>query len=871
MLLLGWDSADWKVIRPLMEAGRMPYLRGIVENGVSGNLASLEPMISPMLWTSIATGRLAETHGVFGFTEVNPLTGQAQPVLSSSRQCPALWNLLDAHGRHTHVLGWLATHGEVLAHGCVLSDLYPKPTAHPGERWPPPPAGAISPPELGPAFSGLRVQPESIREDLLGMVCPRFREAEGEALLRLCRLRVHLAEALTLQAATLWILQNRPWDFIGLYLRALDDLSHLFMACHPPAMDGTPTVEREIFREVIDGIYVLFDGLLGRLLAFAPPETHVVIVSDHGFHPDHLRPRAVPDVPAGIGVWHRRQGIFAASGPKLGKGVSIAGAGLLDVAPTVLRLCDLPLARDWEGKVLLPALAEASALPRIPSWGSVEVGREDRFLSPEQNARLLDQLAALGYIEPPTDRLAEDAARTECENRWVLARALIAEGRLPDALPLLERLTAAAPRRPDYALCFSRCLEAIGCPVRADEVLGSVLDREELPPAGRALLEAERRLRAGRLGEALRRLAGVSENVPGRWWLEGRVHERQGAWEMAATIYRRRLDRDPEDAVGHERLGFALLRLGRIEEATASARRAVALDFSMWRAHRLLARCRLRAGALEQALLAFEMTIRAGPGDLAACRLLARLRRRVGIAGEPWRERAAAIRRERQALLPQLRGRYAQPRPDAAVMEKWRAEPSPTSAGGSAEATVTVVSGLPRSGTSLMMQLLAAGGFPILTDGVRPADASNPRGYLEWEAAKSLSRHPERIAEAAGRAVKLVTPLLPSLPSGYRYRILLMRRPLSEVTRSQHRMLHGSRGTGEELEDATPLLEKHLAQVLAMLDARPDVSLLEVDYPTLVRDPERTVRRIVEWIGPSELPSADRMAAVIDPALHRER
>src|SRR2546428_444309 len=101
---------------------------------------------------------------------------------------------------------------------------------------------------------------------------------------------------------------------------------------------------------------------------------------------------------------------------------------------------------------------------------------------------------------------------------------------------------------------------------------------------------------------------------------------------------------------------------------------------------------------------------------------------------------------------------------------------------------ITIVSGLPRSGTSLMMQMLAAGGMSILSDGERQADLDNPRGYFEWERIKQLPKEPGCIAEAEGKVVKVISQLLLALPAGHEYRVIFMQRPLAEVLASQERM-----------------------------------------------------------------------------------
>jgi predicted AlkP superfamily phosphohydrolase/phosphomutase len=143
LLLVGWDSADWKIIHPLLDAGELPGLARLVETGTSGNLTTLEPQLSPMLWTSIATGKMAYHHGVPGFTEVDPGTGAVVPVSAATRKCRTLWEILGERGLRSHVVSWFATHGEENHPGCVVSNMFchvqnTKPGQDPSE-WPSPP------------------------------------------------------------------------------------------------------------------------------------------------------------------------------------------------------------------------------------------------------------------------------------------------------------------------------------------------------------------------------------------------------------------------------------------------------------------------------------------------------------------------------------------------------------------------------------------------------------------------------------------------------------------------------------------------------------------------------------------------------------
>jgi hypothetical protein len=152
---------------------------------------------------------------------------------------------------------------------------------------------------------------------------------------------------------------------------------------------------------------------------------------------------------------------------------------------------------------------------------------------------------------------------------------------------------------------------------------------------------------------------------------------------------------------------------------------------------------------------------------------------------------------------------------------------------------ITVVSGLPRSGTSMMMKILTAGGMTSLTDNVRAADVDNPNGYYEFERVKKLPQGDTAwLAEAQGKVVKIVAVFLPFLPPQYEYRIIFMQRAIQEVTASQHTMLE-HRGTNQQINsnDLADLFQKHLNQVDSWFKNQPRVKRLDVSYNDMLRDP----------------------------------
>lgn len=185
--------------------------------------------------------------------------------------------------------------------------------------------------------------------------------------------------------------------------------------------------------------------------------------------------------------------------------------------------------------------------------------------------------------------------------------------------------------------------------------------------------------------------------------------------------------------------------------------------------------------------------------------------------------------------------------------------------------TVTIVSGLPRSGTSMMMRMLEAGGLEIVTDGVRKADEDNPRGYYEYERVKKIKEDDSWLEECKGRAVKMVSMLLYHLPDRYKYRIIFMQRNMQEMLASQNRMLErlGKKGGDLSDEEMAEKYEKHLQEIRRWLDNQTNIQVLYVDYHRVIKDPVGQSDTINHFLG-GRLNRA-RMIEVVEPTLYRQR
>jgi hypothetical protein len=185
---------------------------------------------------------------------------------------------------------------------------------------------------------------------------------------------------------------------------------------------------------------------------------------------------------------------------------------------------------------------------------------------------------------------------------------------------------------------------------------------------------------------------------------------------------------------------------------------------------------------------------------------------------------------------------------------------------------VTVVSGLPRSGTSMMMKMIEAGGIPPITDNIRQADDDNPKGYYEFERVKQLDKGDTAwVADAEGKVVKVISQLLKYLPDTHQYRIVFMRRSMDEILASQKKMLinRGEDPNRASDDEISALFEAHLQNVISWMRVQPNVETLYVHYSDVLANPEPHVRQLNQFLG-NQL-DAQAMATVVDPNLYRNR
>jgi predicted AlkP superfamily phosphohydrolase/phosphomutase/Flp pilus assembly protein TadD len=420
--VIGLDGADWQILEPLIRAGRLPHLKALRDRSRWGHVRSFEPILSPLLWTTVATGKAPDEHGIIDFLVPDPATGERTPITSRSRRVKALWNIFSEQGLSADVIAWWATWPAEPLHGRMVSDrvaysLFQVSGETRGLTWPDGLQETLRPALVGDAAIGFEdihrfvdITPAEFAE-ARARAAADPKKAWKEPVNHLTRI---LASTRTYHRAALRLLQEGQPDLLAVYYQGIDEVSHRFAHFMPPRMAGISEADFARYQRAVDAFCVYQDELLGELLERLDPATRLLVLSDHGFENGSSRPTDGPaDIEGKPGKWHRLYGIVMAAGPGIPPG-RFDTATLYDIAPTVLALAGLPAARDMKGRSLiepvrpLPEIAtyEGASAPypvAAASAAGVSAGGAAPGAPPSgADEELLRNLASLGYIGSPS-------------------------------------------------------------------------------------------------------------------------------------------------------------------------------------------------------------------------------------------------------------------------------------------------------------------------------------------------------------------------------------------------------------------------------------------------------------------------------------
>ncbi len=856
VLLIGWDAADWKIIYPLIAKGQMPALKRIMDKGVYGNLSTMNPPYSPMLWSTVATGKTPDKHGVLGFIEVMPNSKGIRPVTVTSRKAKAIWNILHYKGYKSNLVGWWPSFPAEPINGVVVSDRFQKVHKNPKI------ANPIQPDTIHPAskikdLADLRMFPYEITEAHILPFIPKAKAINQEKDKSLNSFAKMMAQNTSIHCAATQLMRTTEWDFMAIYYDLIDHFCHAFMKYYPPKQQHIPQNLFDIYKDAVVGAYRYQDMMLERTLELVDKDTTVIVMSDHGFESGHRRLIKMPKYPAAPALEHRQFGIFVAAGPTIKEKEKIFGLGLLDIVPTLLHIYKLPIGKDMDGTVALDIFKEPQPPQYIESWESItgdfamHQNQQNNTILEEDEA--MQQLVELGYIEAPETNSSYAIVKTQCDLKHNLARVYLGKKDYAMAKQqLLELINENYPNyeEKDFKGKSAENLKKLGYKV-GDSIVNTIpyymdllsisLKEKEYKNATTYLKklreldttfkqktyisEAKILIGTGKPQEALKVLEAAKYKKTSEVWYQiGKIYRRLLHLEKAKTAFENAIEIEPDRSKPHQALAEVLIRLGDYETAAEHALTAIELVKYFPEAHYTLGEALEKLGELEHAKRAYETA--------------AKLQPKTHFRAETALENI----QEKLNLKDKISNSYRKNQ-------------------------ITIVSGLPRSGTSLMMQMLEKGGIIILTDNNRKADTANPKGYYEYDPVLRIHKDNSWLELAQGKAVKIVAPLLQFLSPKFRYKIIFMTRNLTEIIKSQQKMI----GKNPDILPVK-LIEnytKHLQQINSWKDKEPHIEMLFIDYSDTLNYTLEVVKKIEDFIGKSL--QKKQMKKCIDKTLYRTK
>ncbi len=587
VVVVGLDGFDWVLLDRLIAAGRCPTFARMKRRGAWGDLISHPPVLSPLIWTSIATGRRPEVHGILDFVVKDPKTGKDMPISDQSRKVHTFWNIMSYAGETVDVANWWATYPAEPVNGVMVSEhlFYQLFGIQLDQRDP----ANVYPPEVLSKILPLLVPVDDIGYDTIRRFA-RISRAEYDAALaeashaknpyenRINHLRKIIATTRGVFNVGRWFLQEHPADLVTIYVEGTDTIGHRFAHFLPPKLSWVSQADYDRFHGTMAAYYEEVDRLMGQLMQAAPADTTWIVTADHGFYTGAARPHVLPDdFGVGASQWHRMTGVFMAEGPHVRPGHLERGVDIYDLCRTFLWLEGAPISRQLEGRVVTelmqPDWTEAHPPIFVDTWENLPLTWKAEGARSVLDEARVKELEALGYLSPgggsaahpqptavagstgpePASPVApaEETGVAKVTEVYNLAKLAASRGDLGKAEQLYLQ---ALDEKPDFAFAMIALADVemrLGKPDEAVRWYSRALEtgRKTLPT--KVLVDFVEALgKAGRIDRApgaLKLLEPVWGDRPGYQAAVGLAQERLGHLQAAAAAYRAELERNPAD------------------------------------------------------------------------------------------------------------------------------------------------------------------------------------------------------------------------------------------------------------------------------------------------------------------------------------
>ena len=591
VIFVGLDGADWTLLDEYIARGVMPNLAGLVAQGTSGRLTTIQPSLSPLIWTTMMTGVSPLEHGILDFVQLDPQTGQKHPISSVERRAPAIWNMATSAGKRVGVFGLWATYPAEHVNGVMVSDrlftfLFKEEAPPVGVTWPSDRDGwardALTRAETGVGLDALKRYLPWLTE----VDDERARANAGDPYGHpVSALRRILTETAVYRDLSLdWITHERP-DLAVTYFQGTDTIGHVFAPYAPPRQAAITEAEYAQYHDVPERYFRAIDDVLGQYRRAAEANGAVLMLaSDHGFQWGEGRPTKLSSVATATAArWHTSRGIYLLWGPgvRAAPGHEHAGS-VTDVCATLLALLGLPPGRDVDGAPL-PGAAPVQA-PRADYFASY---RPPLAVSPANRETMdkdaLANLRSLGYIGASEGNRVRASGSTRSPGSFNNEGVILKErGKLTQAIEAFEKALALDPALPSALWNLSDILYAKGQDLdRSDQMLVQAFAGGMPDGVATVIGRAIGYQRSGHVDRSLNLVTTASAakpNEPELWLFRGRYRVETGDCAGASADFERALRLGPQSPAAHSSLGLARLCLGDRNGARHEFERSLELD-----------------------------------------------------------------------------------------------------------------------------------------------------------------------------------------------------------------------------------------------------------------------------------------------------
>ena len=616
LCLIHVPGADWQLIQPKVDAGRMPNLERLITQGTIGSLFSNAPLGAPIPATTVATGLTPVGHGVTHILQPQPSVGGFRLTDARDVTAPRFWDIAACNGVRTAVVGWPLTHPAPNGPALVVSDGFGVSFGPDFYEWAFDPA-TVSDPSLHDTLSELRMHPTDMDAGMVMPFLPEGQSIDPETDGRAAILAQALARAVSVHGAGTWIAEHHDWNLLTVSFDMIERLSTSFMQFREPQMQHVTDAEFAIYRHVVDGAYLFLDLMLGRYMELIDDDATIMVVSEHGFLNDALRAIPVANAKTAVAARaYREMGVFVASGPGIRADNLVFGATSPDILPTVLAVFGLPAPDACSGKVLHdiferePAISDAAKTP--------ELAATDAAPSEEIGAARMFELAANGYIGTFIDdaELAAEQVRIQALNN--LSAAQISASDREGARETARQAVAIHPDNVPARLTIARTALLLGDLDEAGEMLRDLVESGVDNPMT-DMLSGQIALKSGKVQDALSRFSKAEKKartpadklrILGN---AGRILIANKQAEPALNLFQMALDIDRSSSVANAGMGAALVDLDRPKEALSYLQRSLGTLQHQLDVLCNLGHAHLKLGAGNEAAKAYRKALELAP------------------------------------------------------------------------------------------------------------------------------------------------------------------------------------------------------------------------------------------------------------------